>query len=180
LAGAVIVGANGNITTPTVLLVAQDPGPAVPAGIVSQEDDVTYLVEMLWQPVVTGITGVAEKPVLSILYCTVNPDTGGTAGKVNAALQALGGAIMLNAAGKTTKYVESLHPAGSREVYLAYQHPVADGENTPVDEFIVPPPFTVHVPPGGAPVWVNVTDPPPIHEFTVVIVGAGQIMMGNK
>ncbi len=42
-AGAVIVGAKGKITTLTVLLFPQDPGPVEPARVLPQSDVRTYL-----------------------------------------------------------------------------------------------------------------------------------------
>ena len=46
--------------------------------------------------------GDAENAPPSILYCTLNPATGVTVGKVNAVLQVLAGAMMTGAAGKIT------------------------------------------------------------------------------
>ena len=46
-AGAVMTGAAGNTTTLTVLLVPQEPVPAVPAGVLPQADVRTYLVLMV-------------------------------------------------------------------------------------------------------------------------------------
>jgi len=49
----------------------------------------------------------------------------------------------------------------------------------PVVELIVPPPFIDHVPPDGAPVFVKVTGPPPIQEFTVVTTAGGYTIIGS-
>lgn len=46
--------------------------------------------------------GEAEKAPPSILYCTSNPDTAVTEGKVNADAHVGEGAFMVGAAGKTT------------------------------------------------------------------------------
>lgn len=67
LAGATITGAAGKITTLTVLL-TQEPGPALPAGIVSQLAANTYRACTVWQPGVVGMAGVEVKPLPSILY----------------------------------------------------------------------------------------------------------------
>jgi hypothetical protein len=48
------------------------------------------------------VLGEAEKAPPSILYCTLNPDTGVTVGKINAEAHVLAGAVMVGAAGKTT------------------------------------------------------------------------------
>ncbi len=81
--------------------------------------------------------------------------------------------MITGGAGKTTKFLDPVHKAGGGEVYVATQQPVVVGVNNPFVELMVPPPFTVHVPPEGAPVCVKVTFPPPIQEFTVVTEGSG-------
>lgn len=114
------------------------------------------------------MVGVAANPVPSILYSALNPDTVVTAGRPNAELQVLGGALITGDAGKTTNIAVSEHIVGCAAVKIARQHPGVVGENTPVDALIVPPPFTVQVPPAGVTFSVNVTGPPPTQEFTVV------------
>src|SRR5512138_2039770 len=76
--------------------------------------------------------------------------------------------VGVGAAGNTTNSLLPLHTFGSGVVYVAVKHPGVVGENTPVDELMVPPPLTVHVPPGGAPVYVKFTFPPPTQEFGAV------------
>lgn len=59
-AGAVITGAVGNITTLTILLFRHAPVPMLPAGVLPHAVFKTYLADIVWQPGVLGITGVAE------------------------------------------------------------------------------------------------------------------------
>jgi hypothetical protein len=68
LAGAVRVGAAGNITTLTELLSPHAPVPVVPAAVGLQSDARTYLALMVWHPGVEGIGGVAAKLPPSRLY----------------------------------------------------------------------------------------------------------------
>ena len=76
-------------------------------------------------------------------------------------------------AGNTTKNAVSEQMAGCAAVKIARQQPGVVGVNTPVDAFMLPPPFIVQVPPGGITFSVNVTDPPPTQEFTVVATALG-------
>ena len=98
LAGAVSVGAVGNITTFTILLTPHGPVPAVPAAILPHAADNTYLACTVWQPGVV-VLGAAENALPSMLYCTLNPETAGTVGKVNAEAQVLAGAVITGAVG---------------------------------------------------------------------------------
>ena len=68
LAGAVKLGAVGNITTLTVLLAPHAPVPVVPAVVLPQSAVSTYLVIIVWQPGVVGTVGEDVKPPPSILY----------------------------------------------------------------------------------------------------------------
>jgi hypothetical protein len=108
-----------------------------------------------------------------MLYCNVKPATVATVGNVKAALHVLAGAVNTGAVGNTTKLFVSLHPGVVPEVYVAVKHPAVDGVNTPLLASMVPPPLTAHVPPGAAPVCVNVTAPPPIQELGAVTTGNG-------
>ena len=123
--------------------------------------------------------GVAEYKPPSILYSTLNPDTGVTEGKLNAELQVLPGVARTGAAGNTTKFEVSAQIVGCAAVKIACQHPGVVGLKTPEPAFIVPPPFTVHVPPGGTTFSVNVTDPPPTQEFGVVATALVYTMTGS-
>ena len=114
------------------------------------------------------MVGVELNPLPLISYSTLNPETGVTVGKVNAVLQVLAGALRTGLAGNTTKYAVSEHIVGCAATKMALQHPGVVGVNTPVDALIVPPPFTDQLPPAGVTFSVNVTGPPPTHEFTVV------------
>jgi hypothetical protein len=166
LAGAVITGANGNITTLTTLLTPQ--GLTVPAAIAPHAAASTYLAEIVWQPGVVGITGVSVNAPPSILYSTLKPETTGTEGNVNAEPQVLAGAVRRGCNGKTTKLLVPGQLTGAVATYVAVKHPAAEGVNTPVAASIFPPPLTVQVPVGGlgcGVVWVKVTLPPPMQEF---------------
>lgn len=99
LAGAVMTGAVGNMTTFTVLLCAHGPVPGVPAGILPHADEVIYRATMEWQPGVVGIIGVAVNAPPSMLYWAVKPPTETTVGSVNAELQVFDGAIKTGTAG---------------------------------------------------------------------------------
>ena len=110
LAGAVMTGAAGNMTTLTVLPVPHDPVPAVPAVVLPQADVKTYFAAIVWQPVVVGIVGEAAKPPPSMLYCVVNPARVVTAGRVKADAQAFAGAVMTGAAGNMTTLTVLLVP----------------------------------------------------------------------
>src|SRR5438105_3173132 len=98
-AGAVSVGAAGKITTLTTLLLPQEPVPGVFAAVLPQADVNTYLATIEWHPTDVGIVGVVENVPPSMLYCTVNPGTVVTAGRVKAALQVFAGAAKTGAAG---------------------------------------------------------------------------------
>ena len=117
-------------------------------------------------------------PLPSILYSALNPDTVVTAGKLNAELQVLGGELITGDAGYTTNIAVSEQMVGCAAVKIACQHPGVVGLKTPVEAFIVPPPFTVQVPPGGVTFSVKVTGPPPTHEFTVVATALVKITSG--
>ena len=54
--------------------------------------------------------GAAENAPPSMLYCTLNPATAVTVGKVNAALQVLAGAVITGAVGKITTLTVLLDP----------------------------------------------------------------------
>ena len=82
-------------------------------------------------------------------------------------------------AGNTTKNAVSPQMAGCAAVKIARQHPGVVGVNTPVDASMLPPPLIVQVPPGGTTFSVNVTDPPPTQEFTVVATALGYIIIGS-
>ena len=84
-----------------------------------------------------------------------------------------------DAAGNTTNIAVSAQMAGCAAVKIARQHPGVVGVNTPVDAFMVPPPFIVQTPPGGTTFSVNVTDPPPTQELTVVATAFGYIIIGR-
>ena len=96
-------GAAGYITTLTVLLTAQAPGPAVPAAVVPQAAVSTYRARKVWQPGV-AIVGEAEKAPPSMLYCTEKPGTAGTVGKLKAALQVFAGSVNVGAAGNMVTF----------------------------------------------------------------------------
>jgi hypothetical protein len=81
--------------------------------------------------------------------------------------------------GNTTNIAVSAQMAGCAAVKIARQHPGVVGVNTPVDAFMLPPPFIVQVPPGGTTFSVNVTDPPPTQEFAVVATALGYIIIGS-
>jgi hypothetical protein len=166
--GAVIDGAAGNMTTLTTF---DRQVLGVFATVLPQADASTYLACIIWQPAVVGIVGAEDQLPLSMLYSTLNPVTGVTAGKINAALQVFAGAISTGAAGYTTKLFVSAHP-GPGVLYVAVKHPAVVGVKTPVEALIVPPPLTVHVPAAAPPDCVNVTVPPPMQEFTVVTAGS--------
>ena len=55
-----------------------------------------------------GIAGETEKVPPSMLYCTVNPGTAVTVGKLKAALHELAGAVIAGGAGKITTLTELL------------------------------------------------------------------------
>ena len=82
-------------------------------------------------------------------------------------------------AGNTTNIAVSEQMVGCAAVKIARQHPGVVGVNTPVDASMLPPPFIVHVPPGGTTFSVNVTGPPPTQELTVVTTALGYIIMGR-
>ena len=124
------------------------------------------------------MVGVELNPLPFISYSTLNPVTGVTAGKLNAVLQVLAGGLIVGLAGNTTKYAVSEQIVGCAATKIALQHPGVVGVNTPVDALIVPPPFTVQVPPGGLTFSVNVTGPPPTQEFTVVATAFSKITRG--
>ena len=124
------------------------------------------------------MVGVELNPVPSILYSALNPATEVTVGSVNAELQVFGGGLITGDAGNTTNIAVSEHIVGCAATKIALQHPGVVGLNTPVDAFIVPPPFTVQVPPGGVTFSVNVTGPPPTQEFTVVATAFVKITSG--
>lgn len=72
----VMAGAPGKMTTLTVLLVTQPPGPVVPIGFpVPQAPARIYLALIEWHPGVVGTTGDEENAPPSMLYCVVNPDS---------------------------------------------------------------------------------------------------------
>ena len=81
-----------------------------------------------------------------MLYSTLNPATGVTDGRVNAAAQVLEGAVMTGADGKTTKELLLVQLALGVE-YVAVKQPAVDGVKTPVEGSIEPPPDTDQVPP---------------------------------
>jgi hypothetical protein len=68
LAGAVITGAAGNITTWTILLTPHGPLPVEPAAVVPQAAVKTYCAWMVWHPGLAGITGDEVNEPLLILY----------------------------------------------------------------------------------------------------------------
>ena len=65
----------------------------VKAAVKPQAAVFTYLAAIVWQPGVVGIAGAAVHAPPLILYCTVKPTTGVTAGNTNAALQVFVGAV---------------------------------------------------------------------------------------
>jgi hypothetical protein len=113
----------------------------------------------------------------SKLYSTLKPVTGG------GAVTTIGPQPVLTigavTAGNTTKKAVSPQIAGCAAVKMARQQPGVVGVNTPVEASMVPPPFTVQVPPGGTTFSVNVTDPLPTQEFTVVATALGYIIIGR-
>jgi hypothetical protein len=109
LAGAVIAGAAGNITTLTVLLVAQEPLPVAFAEVLPHATAKTYCACTVWQPGVV-VLGEAENAPPSILYWTLNPVTARTVGNVNAALHVLAGDVIAGAAGNITTLTVLLVP----------------------------------------------------------------------
>ena len=106
------------------------------------------------------------------LYSAVKPVTTARAGTVMAVLQVLLTTGAAGAAGKTTKFFVSLQ-LPVVVVNVAVKHPAVVGVNTPVVAPILPPPLTVHVPPAGPPVCVNVAVLPPAHELDTVMTGNG-------
>ena len=56
------------------------------------------------------MTGAAANAPPSMLYCTLNPATAVTAGKVNADAQVLAGAVITGAAGNITTFTVLLDP----------------------------------------------------------------------
>jgi hypothetical protein len=113
----------------------------------------------------------------SKLYSIVNPATvGGGVTIIGPQPEFTTGAVT---AGNTTNIAVSAQMAGCAAVKIARQHPGVVGVNTPVDAFMLPPPFIVQVPPGGTTFSVNVTDPPPTQEFAVVATALGYIIIGR-
>ena len=101
---SVITGAEGKITTLTVLLAPHAPGPWVVGVVDPQSVVTTYRALTVWQPGVV-VLGEDEYAPPSILYSTLNPVTAVTVGKTNIAAQVFAGAVITGAVGKTTALI---------------------------------------------------------------------------
>ena len=152
---------------------------SVEAGILTQAADVTYLVLILYPAQFSAVGGVFAPHVTpsSKLYSIVKPATVGGGVTIIGPQPAL--TTGADTAGNTTNIAVSAQMAGCAAVKIARQHPGVVGVNTPVDASMLPPPFIVHVPPGGTTFSVNVTGPPPTQEFTVVATALGYISIGS-
>ena len=73
-----------------------------------------------------GIAGEDENAPPSMLYCTVNPETAVTVGRVNAALHVLADAVSVGAVGKITTFTVLLDPHEPGPVEFAAVLPQAD------------------------------------------------------